>query len=73
MSYYCSECDVNWWPHQTDHGRCPMCGEDTAPGQDIVSDDADILSRIARDEAAQCDAYARFELYFDERGQDHAA
>jgi hypothetical protein len=49
-----------------------MCGEDTVPGQDIVSDDADILSRIARDEAAKCDAYARFELYFDERGQDHA-
>src|SRR4051812_1087186 len=26
MSYYCSECDVNWWPYQTDHGHCPSCG-----------------------------------------------
>jgi hypothetical protein len=26
MSYYCSECVVNWWPDQTDHGHCPTCG-----------------------------------------------
>jgi hypothetical protein len=50
-----------------------MCGEDTIPGQEPVSDDADILSRIARDEAAKCDAYARFENTFDEGDQDHAA
>jgi len=50
-----------------------MCGEDTVPREELVSGDADILSRIARDEAAKCDAYASFELYFDERDQDHAA
>jgi hypothetical protein len=26
MSYYCSECVVNWWPDQIDGGHCPTCG-----------------------------------------------
>lgn len=67
MSSYCSECDVNWWPHQTDHGHCPMCGGETLDTLEGASDDAGTLHRIARDEAARCDAYAHFELTYDER------
>ena len=26
MSYYCSECVVDWSPYQTENGHCPTCG-----------------------------------------------
>jgi DNA-directed RNA polymerase subunit RPC12/RpoP len=32
MSYYCSECVVNW-PDKTDLGQCPTCGGGTIPSQ----------------------------------------
>jgi len=73
MSYHCPECDVNWWPNQTDHGHCPACGGGTVRSLEPASDDADVLHRIARDEAARRDAYARFELYYAERDQDRRA
>jgi hypothetical protein len=40
MSYYCSECVVNWGPDQTDRGHCPTCGGGTVRSQDPASDDA---------------------------------
>jgi hypothetical protein len=67
MSYYCSECDVNWWPYQTDHGHCPSCGGGTIRRQEPASDDAGRLYRIASDEAAKRVLYARFEQYYAER------
>jgi hypothetical protein len=73
MSHNCSECLVNWWPHQLDHGRCPTCGGATACTHEAASDDADTLYRIARDEAANRDAYAHFELYYAEREQERRA
>jgi hypothetical protein len=73
MSYYCSECLVNWWPHQTDHGHCPKCGGGTVGAWAPASDDADTLYRIARDEAISRDAYAHFELYYAEREQGRRA
>jgi hypothetical protein len=66
MSYHCSECLVNWWPHHVDHGHCPACGATTARRHEPASADADTLYRIARDEAASRDAYAHFELYYGE-------
>jgi hypothetical protein len=39
MSYYCSECVVNWWPDQTDHGQCPTCGGGTVRRQEPSSED----------------------------------
>jgi hypothetical protein len=38
MSYYCSECVVNWWPGQTDGGQCPTCGGGTVRSQEPASD-----------------------------------
>jgi len=74
MSYHCSECDVNWHADQADQGRCPTCGGGVAVrGPETAGYDADILYRIAHDEAATCDAYARFELYYDERDLDVAS
>jgi hypothetical protein len=70
MSHYCSECLVNWSPHQTDHAHCPKCGAGTVSRTEPVSDDADILYRIARHEATSRDAYAHFELYY---GQERRA
>jgi hypothetical protein len=64
MSYHCSECLVNWWPHQIDHGRCPTCGASTVGRQEPASGDADTLYRISRDEAASRDAYAHFDRYY---------
>jgi hypothetical protein len=43
MSYYCSDCLVNWWPYQTRHGRCPTCGGATIESQEPPSVDADTL------------------------------
>ena len=73
MSHHCSECLVNWWPHQIDHGHCPTCGGPTARRAEPASDDADTLYRIARDEAASRDAYAHFELYYAEQGLERRA
>lgn len=66
MSYYCSECLVNWWPHQTDHGHCPACGWATVRRHEPPSEDADTLYRLACDEATSRDAYAHFERYYAE-------
>jgi uncharacterized Zn finger protein (UPF0148 family) len=66
MSHHCSTCHVNWWPHQTDHRHCPACGRVTVRSHEAASDDADTLCRIARDEAASRDAYARFDLSYAE-------
>ena len=38
MSYYCSECVVDWSPGETDRGDCPTCGGGTVPRQERVSD-----------------------------------
>jgi hypothetical protein len=73
MSHHCSGCDVNWWPHQTDDGRCPMCGGGTIDMQEPVSDDADLLYRIVCDDVARREAYAHFEIDFAEEGHDRAA
>ena len=73
MTYYCSECVVNWWPYQTDHGHCPTCGGGTVRKQEPASDDADTLYRIARDEAASRDVYAHFDLYHAGHGLERRA
>jgi len=73
MSYYCSECVVNWWPYQTVDGRCPNCGGGTVRKQERASDDADTLYRFARAEAAKRDLHARFEAYYAEHGQQSEA
>jgi hypothetical protein len=73
MSYYCSECVVNWWPYQTDHGHCPTCGGGTVRKHEAASDDADTLFRLARAEQDKRDAYARFERYYAEREQERRA
>jgi hypothetical protein len=49
-SYCCAACEVNWWPHQADHGRCPMCGGDSIYSEKLASDDADLLYRIVHAE-----------------------
>ena len=74
-SYCCSACEVNWWPHQADHGRCPMCGGASICTEEPASDDADLLYRIADGEAHKRDNYANFHRYyvlFDEQERNAA-
>jgi hypothetical protein len=74
MSYYCSECVVNWWPYQAKDGCCPRCGGGTVRRQEPASDDADPLFAKAREEAARRDRHAAFEAYYAKREQQrHAA
>jgi hypothetical protein len=40
MSFYCSECVVNWPPDSTDHGHCPTCGAGTVRSEEPAGDDA---------------------------------
>jgi hypothetical protein len=64
MSFCCSACEVNWWPHQAAHQRCPMCGAGTVGTDDPVSEDADLLYRIARAEADKREAFVHFERHY---------
>lgn len=73
VSYCCAACEVNWWPHQPDHGRCPMCGGATIRTGEPASDDADLLYRIACAEAEKRDVYANFDRYYAGREQDRRA
>jgi hypothetical protein len=67
MTYYCSECVVNWWPYQATGGCCPRCGGGTSRRQEPASDDAEDLFRAARAEAERRERYERFEAYYAER------
>jgi hypothetical protein len=54
---------VNWSTDQVAHGRCAMCGARALCTEQPVSDDADLLYRIARAESQRRDTYAHFERY----------
>ena len=69
MTYYCSECVVNWHPFQCPGGACPDCGGGTKRSNDPASPDAGTLHRITSDAAIKRDRYARFEAYYAEREQ----
>lgn len=69
MTYYCSECVVNWWPYQARDGCCPSCGGGTIRRQEPASDDADMLFARARAEAERRERYDAFEAYYAEREQ----
>jgi hypothetical protein len=73
MTYYCSECVVNWWPYQTTDGCCPCCGGGTSRRQEPASDDADDRFGAARAEVERRDKHARFEAYYAEREQQRRA
>jgi hypothetical protein len=73
MTYYCSECVVNWWPYQATDGCCPCCGGGTSRRQEPASDDADDLFSAARAEAERREKHARFEAYYAEREQQRRA
>ncbi|MGH2941238.1 MAG: hypothetical protein ACRDLN_00465 [Solirubrobacteraceae bacterium] len=73
MSQQCSECRVNWWPYQAEHGRCPTCGGATVRSEEPASDDADTLYRVAHGEAAIRDAYANIDLYYADREDERRA
>ena len=42
MSFYCSECVVNWSPDSTDDGHCPTCGAGTVRSEEPAGDDVHI-------------------------------
>jgi hypothetical protein len=69
MTYYCSECVVNWWPYQARDGCCPCCGGGTSRRQEPASDDADQRFVRARAEAERRARYEAFEAYYAEREQ----
>ena len=67
MTYYCSECVMNWWPYQCTEGSCPECGGGTSRSREPISDDADVRHRAVLAAAMKRDRYARFEAYYAER------
>jgi hypothetical protein len=67
MTYYCSECVMNWWPYQCTDGRCPECGGGTKRSRDPVSEDADVRHRAVLAAAIKRDRYERFEAYYAAR------
>jgi hypothetical protein len=73
MTYYCSECLVNWWPYQTAAGCCPTCGGGTVRRHEPASPEAETLHRRARTDAERRDRHARFEAYYAEREQQRPA
>jgi hypothetical protein len=73
VTYYCSECVVNWWPYQAKGGCCPTCGGGTVRRNEPASEEADKLHRRARTESERQDRYARFEAYYAEREQQREA
>jgi hypothetical protein len=73
MSYFCSECLVNWWPYQAKGGCCPRCGGGTRLRQEPASDDAEPQFVIARIEAARRERCDAFEAYYAQREQHRAA
>lgn len=60
----CSACEVAWWPHQTDHARCPTCGADSIYTEGHAVYDADFVYRIAHTEAEKRRIYANFDRYY---------
>lgn len=64
MSHFCSACLVNWRPHHTGHGQCPMCGARTTAGPDPASDDAEMLFEIVSAEACKRETFGRGDLLF---------
>ncbi|MDX6718792.1 MAG: hypothetical protein QOJ63_1046 [Solirubrobacteraceae bacterium] len=67
MTYYCSECVMNWWPYQTFEGCCPECGGGTKRSYEPVSEDADVRHRNVLAAAIKRERYERFEAYYAER------
>src|SRR5688572_27943557 len=64
VSRGCSACEVNWWPHQTDHARCPMCGADSIYTEGHAAYDTDFVYRIAHTEAEKHSVYANSDRYY---------
>ncbi len=63
MTYYCSECVVNWHPFQCDAGACPKCGGGTVRRQQHPSAEAnDLFASIKarRDSELKHDLFEKF-------------
>jgi len=67
MTYYCSECVMNWHPYQCAEGCCPECGRGTKRTPDEPSSDAALRHRAALAAAAKRERYERFEAFYAER------
>lgn len=72
MSYFCSECVVNWWPYQAKGGCCPRCGGGTVRRPEPAGEDADAQFALARQEAERRERHAAFEEYYNAR-EHHTA
>jgi hypothetical protein len=69
MTYYCSECVVNWWPYQAKAGCCPTCGGGTVRRNEPASEEAERMHRRARTERERKARYDAFEAYYAAREQ----
>ena len=67
MTYYCSECVMNWHPYQCAGGCCPECGKGTKRTTEEVSSDADIRHRAALAARIKRERYEQFEAFYAER------
>jgi hypothetical protein len=67
MTYYCSDCAMNWHPYQATDGCCPECGGGTTRSREAASPDADARHRVVLAERIKRDRYERFEAYYAAR------
>jgi len=69
MTYFCTECIINWWPYQAKAGCCPTCGGGTVRRHEPASPEAERLHNRARTPAELRDRHAQFEAYYAQREQ----
>jgi len=63
MTFYCSECDVGWWPSMAKDG-CPSCGAGTVRDGKPPPDNVSLLYVLARIEAERRERIKAFEAYY---------
>jgi hypothetical protein len=67
MTYYCSECVMNWHPFHCIDGACPECGGGTKRSYEPASPDADARHQVALAARIKRERHERFEAYYAER------
>lgn len=67
MTYYCTECVVEWHPYMAQNGVCPSCGGGTRRhNRGTAPSDIDELFEATARERERLDKIDRFEQYYQD-------
>lgn len=67
VSNRCIVCDINWFPYQSNEGRCPECGGGTVIRQEPASPQAVARYRAVMYAGEKSRLHAEFEKYYAAR------